>query len=168
MIESYSPAVKHQEPLLLFHQEGGKLRNVSSQGGPAFQRRYSARGLAIGDFNNDGRLDVLIAINGGIPLLLENHSGGGNHWLGLKLEGVTCNRDAVGARIRWSASGLVRSRLKNSGGSYLSSHDPREVLGIGKVGKIDWVEITWPKPSGNNQRLMSRPLDRYITIKEST
>jgi hypothetical protein len=61
----------------------------------------------------------------------------------------------------------VRSRLKNSGGSYLSSHDSREVLGIGQAGKIDWVEITWPKPSSKIQRLMNPPLDRYITIKES-
>jgi enediyne biosynthesis protein E4 len=168
MIESYSPAVKHQEPLLLFHQEGGKLRNVSSQAGPAFQKSYSARGLAVGDFNNDGRLDVLVATNGGTSLLLENRSRDGNHWLGLKLEGVTCNRDGIGARIRWSAGGVVRSRLKNSGGSYLSSHDPREVLGVGKAGKIDWVEILWPKPSTKAQRLANPPVDRYMTIKEST
>ena len=124
MIESYSPAVKYAEPLLLFHQENGKLRNVSDLGGPAFEQSYAARGLAVGDFNNDGRLDVLIGVNGGAPVLLRNRAGEGNHWLGLKLEGVKCNRDAVGARIRWSAGGVVRSRLKNNGGSYLSSHDP--------------------------------------------
>ena len=55
----------------------------------------------------------------------------GSRALGLKLEGVKCNRDAVGAKIRWSANGVVRSRLKNGGGSYLSSHDPRVVLGAG-------------------------------------
>lgn len=167
MIESYSPAVKHKEPLLLFHQDGGKLRNVSSDAGPAFERSYPARGLAVGDFNNDGRPDVLIAMNGGPPLLLENRSGPGNHWLGLKLEGVTCNRDAIGARIRWSAGGAIRSRLKNSGGSYLSSHDPREILGIGKADKIDWIEIAWPKPSTKVQRLNNPPVDRYITVRES-
>jgi len=74
----------------------------------------------------------LIGANGGAPVLLKNESGGGNHWLGLKLEGVNCNRDAIGARIRWQAGGVVRSRLKSGGGSYLSSHDPREVLGTGK------------------------------------
>jgi hypothetical protein len=121
----------------------------------------------VGDFNNDGRLDVLIATNGGAPVLLENRSGGGNHWLGLKLEGVACNRDAVGARIRWSAGGQVRSRLKTSGGSNLSSHDPREVLGVGKAAKIDWVEIMWPKPSTKVQRLVNPPLDRYMVVKES-
>ncbi len=161
MIESYSPAVKYAEPLLLFHQEDGKLHNVPLSG-----KSYSARGLAVGDFDNDGRLDVLVGINGGAPVLLRNRSGEGNHWLGLRLEGVRCNRDAIGARIRWSAGGVVRSRLKNSGGSYLSSHDPREVLGVGKTRKIDWVEITWPLPSGKVQRIDNPQADRYLTVKE--
>src|SRR2546430_4348039 len=161
MIENYSPAVKYREPLLLFHQENGKLRDVSAEAGPAFGTTYAARGLAVGDLDNDGRLDVLIGVNGGAPVLLKNRSGAENHWLGLKLEGVSCNRDAIGARIRWAAGGVVRSRLKNAGGSYLSSHDPREVLGIGSAAKIDWVEITWPKPSGKVQRIVNPPLDRY-------
>src|SRR4051794_29840806 len=160
MIENYSPAVKYAEPLLLFHNDGAKLRNVSDTAGPAFTRSYSARGLAVGDIDNDGRLDVLIGINGGAPVLLRNRSGQGNHWLGLKLEGVKCNRDAIGARIRWSAGSVVRSRMKNSGGSYLSSHDPREILGIGGVAKVDWVEITWPAPSGKVQRIANPPVDR--------
>jgi hypothetical protein len=166
MIESYSPTVKYREPLLLFHQEKGKLRDVSVQGGPAFSKPYAARGLAVGDFDNDGRLDVLIGINGGAPVLLRNRAGEANHWLGLKLEGSSCNRDAIGAKIRWSAGGLVRSRLKNSGGSYLSSHDPREILGIGPAAAIDWVEITWPKPSGKVQRIEAPPIDRYIAVSE--
>jgi len=167
MIENYSPAVKYREPLLLFHQEGGKLRNVSAEAGPVFGKSYSARGLAVGDFDNDGRLDVLIAVNGGSPALLRNRAGAENHWLGLKLDGVACNRDAIGAKIRWSAGGVVRSRLKNNGGSYLSSHDPREVLGIGGARRIDWVEITWPKPSGKMQRIANPPVDRYIHVKEA-
>ena len=166
MIESYSPAVKYREPLLLFHQEDSKLRNVSTQAGPAFGRVYSARGLAVGDFNNDGLLDVLIGVNGGAPVLLQNQAGHGNHWLGMRLEGVNCNRDAIGARIRWSAGGVVRSRAKNGGGSYLSSHDPREVLGCGKAAKIDWVEIAWPKPSGKVQRIENPRMNGYLTIRE--
>ncbi|MGA7235870.1 MAG: ASPIC/UnbV domain-containing protein, partial [Bryobacteraceae bacterium] len=125
-----------------------------------------ARGLAIGDFNNDGLVDVLITTNGGAPVLLKNQSRPGNHWLGLKLEGVKCNRDAVGAKVRWSAGGLVRSRYKNGGGSYLSAHDPRIVLGTGAVPKIDWLEVTWPKPSGKVQRILNPRMDSYMTIKE--
>jgi enediyne biosynthesis protein E4 len=167
MIENYSPAVKYREPLLLFHQENGKLRNVSNAGGPAFARSYAARGLAVGDFDNDGYPDVLIAVNGGAPVLLKNRAARTNRWLGLKLRGVNCNRDAVGARIRWSAGGIVRSKLKNAGGSYLSSHDPREILGAGSAERIDWVEVTWPKPSGKVQRIENPPVDRYIEVVES-
>jgi hypothetical protein len=167
MIDNYSQQVRYREPLLLFHQENGVLRNVSANAGPAFTRSYPARGLATGDYNNDGRIDVLIGNNGGAPVLLRNNAGRENHWLGLKMEGVTCNRDAIGAHITWSAGGVKRTRLKTNGGSYLSSHDPREVLGIGAAEKIDWVEIRWPGPSKSVQKLTSPPIDRYITVKES-
>jgi hypothetical protein len=166
-IETRTAQVKYKEPLVLFHQEAGKLRNVSADAGPAFSKSYAARGLAAGDFNNDGLIDILIGNNGGRPLLLRNVSNAGNHWLGLKLEGVRCNRDAIGAKIRWSAGGTVRSRLKNGGGSYLSSHDPREVLGVGNAAKIEWVEITWPKPSGRVQRIENPPLNRYLAVREA-
>jgi hypothetical protein len=166
MIDNYSQQVRYRELLLLFHQENGVLRNVSANAGPAFTRSYPARGLAIGDYNNDGRIDVVIGNNGGAPVLLRNNAGRENHWLGLKLQGVTCNRDAIGARITWSAGGVKRSRLKTNGGSYLSSHDPREVLGIGAAEQIDWVEIRWPEPSKSVQKLTSPPIDRYITVKE--
>jgi hypothetical protein len=166
MIENYSAQVRYKEPILLFHQEDGKLRDVSAEAGPAFTKSYPARGLAAGDFNNDGLIDILIATNGGAPVLLKNRSGSGNNWLGLKLQGVHCNRDAIGAKIRWSAGGVVRSRLKNNGGSYLSSHDTREVLGIGKADKMDWVEIAWPKPSGKIQRIENPPLNRYMVLNE--
>jgi hypothetical protein len=69
----------------------------------------------------------------------------------------------VGARITWSAGGIRRSRLKNNGGSYLSSHDQREVLGIGREAKLDWLEVRWPAPSGRTERLTDLPIDRYIT-----
>lgn len=166
MIEHYSQQVKYKEPLLLFHNEGGKLRNVSAEAGPAFSRPYPARGLAVGDYDNDGHLDVLVGNCGEEPVLLRNSGGYGNHWLGLKLTGVTSNRDAVGARVTWSAGGVKRQRLKNNGGSYLSSHDPRMLLGAGKNAKIDWVEIRWPAPSKRVDRFESVPLDRYVTVTE--
>jgi hypothetical protein len=167
MIENYSLQVRYKEPLLLFHQgEDGKLHNVSDRGGPAFHRMFPARGLTVGDYNNDGAIDVLICNNGGAPVLLKNNAAQGNNWLGLKLEGVTCNRDAVGARIVWTAGGKVRHRLKNNGGSYLSSHDPREVLGIGKAAKIDSVEIHWPGPSKQVDRITNPQLNKYVRVVE--
>jgi hypothetical protein len=166
MIESYSQQVRYKEPLVLFHHDGTKLSNVSAQAGPAFQKTFPARGLAVGDYNNDGRVDVLIGNNGGAPVLLKNNAGEGNHWLGVKLQGTTCNRDAIGATLTWSAGGKQRSKYKANGGSYLSSHDIREVLGVGSAAKLDWLEIKWPPPSGKVDRLTDLPIDRYVTIVE--
>jgi hypothetical protein len=166
MIENYSQSVKYREPLLLFHHDGKRLIDVSAQAGPAFLRPYAARGLAVGDYDNDGRLDVLVAPNGGAPLLLHNNTGQQHHWLGLRLRGTRANRDGVGARISWSAGGVRRTRLKNNGGSYLSSHDPREILGLGTAAKVDWVEIHWPAPSGRVDRIPNPPVDRYIEVVE--
>jgi hypothetical protein len=166
MIDHYSQQVRYKEPLLLFRQENGILRNVSADAGPVFSRMFPARGLAIGDYNNDGRPDVLVGNNGGAPVLLRNNAGAGNHWLGIKLVGTKCNRDAIGARITWSAGGVKHSRLKNSGGSYLSSHDPRELLGLGAATRVDYVEIKWPAPSGKVERFTDLPVDKYITITE--
>jgi hypothetical protein len=167
MIDNYSSQVKYKEPLVLFQgDEKSKLRNVSDVAGPAFQRFYPARGLAVGDYNNDGAVDVLIANNGGPPVLLRNEAAAGNNWLGIKLEGVSCNRDAIGARISWTVAGKTRTRLRNNGGSYLSSHDPREVLGIGRATSIDVLEIRWPAPSKQVERMQNVPVNKYIRITE--
>ncbi len=167
MIAEYSLQVRWKEPLLLFHQQAdGKLHNVSADAGDAFTGYYNARGLAVGDYDNDGAVDALVCVNGGAPLLLKNNAAKGNHWLGLKLEGVKANRDAVGARISWTAGGKTYHRMKSGGGSYLSSHDPRIVLGIGQAEKIDSVEIRWPGPSTQVDRLVNPPLDRYVKVVE--
>ena len=166
LVETYSPNVKWAEPLLLFRNDGAKWHNVSGVAGPAFQKRWPARGLAAGDFDNDGGIDVLINNNGAAPLLLHNEVGHQNNWLGLKLVGVNSNIDAIGARVTWSFAGKTRSLLKTGGGSYLSSHDPRVVLGIGQAKKIDFVEIRWPGPSNRVERFTSVPLNRYVTIVE--
>jgi hypothetical protein len=166
LIEKIYDNVKYREPLLLFHNSGKGLTNVSAESGPVFSHPLSARGLAIGDFNNDGAVDVLISCNNEAPVLLRNDVGGRNHWLGLKLVGKKANIDAVGARVSYQTGDLKRSRMKVGGGSYLSSHDPRLVLGIGKSTKIDWLEIDWPQPSGLKQRFTDLPVDRYITIHE--
>ena len=167
MIDDYSMQVKYKEPLLLFHQgEDRRLHNVSELAGPAFRKFFPARGLAVGDYDNDGALDVIIGNNGGAPLLLNNRAAKGNNWLGIKLEGVHCNRDGIGAKIYWTAGGKKRFRLKNNGGSYLSSHDPRQVLGIGSAPKIDALEIHWPAPSKQIDKISNLPVNRYVRVTE--
>jgi enediyne biosynthesis protein E4 len=154
--------------LLLFHNDGGKLKNVSASAGPIFHEPLAARGLALGDFNNDGAVDVLISTNNGPPLLLQNQATKGNHWLGIKLVGKLANIDAIGARVNWTAGTLKRSRLKLGGGSFLSSHDPRMVLGIGAHTRVDQLEIRWPSPSTLVERFTDLPADRYISIVEGS
>ena len=158
--------VGYREPLLLFHNSGNAWTNVSAQSGPIFSKPFSARGLAIGDFNNDGAVDVLISVNDDAPLLLRNNIGAQNHWLGITLVGKKANADAIGARVTYQAGDLKRSRMKVGGGSYLSYHDPRIVLGIGKRPKLDWLEVKWPQPSARVERFADLPIDRYITIIE--
>jgi hypothetical protein len=139
---------------------------VSASSGPIFTHRICARGLAIGDFDNDGAVDVLVSVNNAAPLLLKNTAAAGNHWLGVRLIGKTCNPDAIGARVMYQAGTLKCSRMKVGGGSYLSSHDPRIVLGLGAHEKLDWLEIKWPMPGGKTERFTDLPVDRYITIVE--
>jgi hypothetical protein len=166
MVGSYGGKVTYREPLLLFRNDGKLLRNVSAEAGPAFAKTYPARGLAVGDYDNDGRVDVLVGNNGEVPLLLRNRAGEGNNWIGLRLEGTTANRDAIGAVLTWSVRGVKRSRLKTSGGSYLSSHDPREVIGLGTASRVDWLEIRWPRPSRRVERLEWVPVGRYLRVVE--
>ena len=153
---------------MLFHNTGHEFENVSTVAGPAFTQSLAARGMAVGDFNNDGALDVLVAVNDACPVLLKNVAARDHHWLGLRLVGKNSNSDAIGARITWQAGDLTRARLKTGGGSYLSSHDPREILGIGKRRKIDKLEIRWPQPSGRLETFSNLPIDRYVTIVEDS
>ena len=166
LINKIYPAVFYREPLLLFENTGGGFKNISAAAGPVFQQPMAGRGLALGDFDNDGAVDVLISNNDEPPLLLHNDAARAHHWLGLRLVGKKANIDAVGAKIIYQAGDLKRTREKIAGGSYLSSQDPRIVLGIGARTKIDWLEIHWPAPSTLIERIASPPLDRYITITE--
>jgi hypothetical protein len=167
-VEKHISHVAYREPMLLFHNNGRTFENVSASAGPVFSESFAARGMAIGDFNNDGAVDVLVAVNNGVPVLLKNVAAQGNHWLGARLIGKKANPDAIGARITWQAGDFKRSRLKVGGGSYLSSHDPREVLGIGARKKIDRLEIHWPLPSGRVETFTNLPIDRYVTIVEGS
>ena len=158
--------VKFLEPLLLFHNTGKSFENVSQQSGLIFSKPLSGRGLALGDFDNDGSVDVLVTQNNAAPVLLRNNVSRQNHWLGVRLVGTKANIDAIGAKISYQSGDLKRHQFKVGGGSYLSAHDPRMVLGVGKRTKIDWLEIQWPQPGGKTERLTELPIDRYVTIVE--
>jgi len=165
-VEKRIEGVKFREPMLLFRNTGKGFQNVSQQSGAAFSKPLAARGLALGDFDNDGAVDLLISQNNGAPILLRNLAGRDNHWLGVRLVGTKSNIDAVGAKITYQAGDLQRHKFKVGGGSYLSSHDPRLLLGLGKRTKIDWLEVEWPQPSGKKERISDLPIDRYVTIVE--
>jgi len=165
-IDRHHPDVHYFEPMLLFENSGASWKNVSAQSGPIFSRNIAGRGLALGDFDNDGAVDVLVAVNDGPPILLRNTAAPHNHWLGIRLIGRKANIDAIGAKIVYQAGDLKRQVTKVGGGSYLSSHDPRVVLGLGAKTKLDWMEVHWPQPSGKTERFTSLPVDRYITIVE--
>jgi hypothetical protein len=165
-VEKRMSGVKYREPLLLFRNTTAGWTNVSPESGPAFSQSWAARGLALGDFNNDGAVDALVAVNDGPPVLIRNDIGRQHHWLGIRLIGTTANRDAIGAKVHYRAGDLVRHRSVVGGGSYLSSHDPRTVLGIGQRSRIDSLTIMWPKPSDRTEHFTNLPIDRYITVVE--
>lgn len=164
LIESRIPRVKHREPLLLFENTGRVFKDVSANSGTVFGKVFSGRGMAVGDFDNDGDTDVLTSNNGEPPLLLRNQGGNRNNWVGLQLVATKSNPAAVGTTITWQSGRVKRTRLRTGGGSYLSSHDPREILGIGTATKLDLIEIRWP--SGKVDRLTNVPLNRYLKVVE--
>ena len=164
MVEIQSLKVKYKEPLLLFENVNGTFKNVSAISGEAFSKDWPARGLAVGDYDNDGDLDVLIINNGAAPVLLRNEGGNRNNWVGLNLVATKSNPGAVGAIITWEAGGKKFRRLKTAGGSYLASHDPREILGMGQATKMDSIEIKWP--SGQVDKLINPPVRKYLKVVE--
>src|SRR6266705_3876233 len=165
-VDKMVPGVTYAEPMMLYRNTGRGIEDVSKQSGPIFSKRIAGRGLAMGDFDNNGSVDALISVSNDAPILLRNNAGQHNHWLGIRLVGRKCNRDAVGAKLTYRAGELERHQFKVGGGSYLSYHDPRIVLGLGPRAKIDWLEVKWPQPSGTSERLKDLPIDRYIKIVE--
>ncbi|MBZ5681352.1 MAG: CRTAC1 family protein [Acidobacteriia bacterium] len=159
-----SPLTTYREPLLMYENRGGVLHNVSRESGPVFEKKFLARGLAVGDFDNDGYLDVLVCSNGEAPVLLHNEGVHKNHWVGVQLVATASNPDSIGAILTWSAGGAKKRRLKTGGGSFLSAHDPREILGMGNATRMDSIEVRWP--SGKIDRVENPPVDTYIRIVE--
>jgi hypothetical protein len=165
-VETRNAGIGYRQPILLMRNlAGAKMDNAGAKAGPAFTKKYSARGLAVGDLNNDGYPDVVFAENGGPVHVLMNTASCGNNWVGLMLRPKTTNPDAIGAVIRWRVGGKIFSLLKTAGGSFLSSHDPRQILGAAKS-QIDWIEIAWPSPSQRVDRISKPEMNRYMTVVE--
>jgi hypothetical protein len=159
LIETISSSLRYKEPLLLFRNNGHGFDDVTAVAGPAFGARYPARGLAVGDLDNDGRPDVVIANNGEAPVILHNTLDNGNHWLGLNLTGLQ-----VGANITWSAGGVTHSLFHRGGGSYLSACDPRDLLGLGRAEFADWIKIQWPGAVGRTDRFERVAGGKYYSL----
>jgi enediyne biosynthesis protein E4 len=166
-IERYHADTKYAEPKMMFRNTGrGIFENVSDQLGPDFQLPRVSRGAAIGDFDNDGDLDILVSNNGQTPQLLRNDGGNTNHWLEILLIGTKSNRDGVGARVKVSAGDLVLYDQRKGGMSYQSAQDPRLHFGLGLRSRIDAVEIIWP--SGIVTKLSNLKSDQIVAVKEGT
>jgi len=164
-IQRYRAEVSYAEPKLMFRNIGhGVFENVSDRLGADFVLPRVSRGAAVGDFDNDGDLDILVNNCGQAPQLLRNDGGNRNHWLEILLMGTKSNRDGVGARVKLVSGDLVLYDQRKGGMSYQSAQDPRLHFGLGQRTKIDSIEIEWP--SGIETKLGGVKCDQIIAIKE--
>jgi enediyne biosynthesis protein E4 len=164
-INKIFPETTYAEPPFLFENTGNGFRDVAAEHGAPLKRFYAGRGLAVGDFDNDGDSDLLLINVGEPPVLLRNDGGNKNHWLGIRLVGTRSNRDGVGAKITVTAAGRRRTKQRLGGTSYLSASDPRLLFGLGANARIDEVEVKWP--SGQVNTLKNVRADQYLTITET-
>jgi hypothetical protein len=120
--------------------------------------------MAIGDINNDGRIDAVVSTNGGPAHVLLNLTETTNHWITLKLIGHTSNRDGIGAQVKiTTASGSQWATVTTSSG-YLSASDPRVHFGVGAASAIQRIEIKWP--SGIRQVLLDQKTNQQLIVDE--
>ena len=161
-----SPSTEYRQLNQLFRHLGqGRFLEVSSQAGAYFSHKNVRRGSATGDFNNDGKVDLLVTNNNDRADLLENRTASPHHWLKLKLEGTHCNRDAVGAKVTLSAGAYRLTQEVRAGNSYLSQSDLRLHFGLGDRTQVDSVQVSWP--CGKKQDLPAiQELDQIIHLQE--
>jgi hypothetical protein len=163
-IEKSFPNLRYKEPIMLVRNTGNKFVDVSDISSEIFHEAWVGRGMAIGDINNDGRIDAVVSTNGGPPHVLLNLTETGNHWITLRLIGHKSNRDGIGAQVKIvTALGAQWATVTTSSG-YLSASDPRVHFGLGKAVDIQRVEIRWP--SGIQQLLVDVKGGQQITVDE--
>jgi len=157
----------YQEPRILYHNKGnGTFEDISANAGPGITAAKSGRGLAVGDLWNDGRMSAVVSNMNAPVSLLVNQIKSGNHWIGIKIIGTKSNRDGIGAKIRVKAGERVLVDEVRSGSSYDSNNDIRVHFGLGRVEKVDWVEVRWP--SGLTERFSNVRIDAIQEVKEGT
>ena len=155
-----------QPPLLLENNGRGQFNNVGPERCEYFSTRRSGRAAAIWDYDNDGDLDIIVSHIDlqATPSLLRNDRGNTKHWLGLKLVGKDGPVSAIGARVTVKAGDMTQVHVNQWATSYLTSHDPRVHIGLGKQDKVDRIEIIWS--NGNREIFRDPDIDRYLTIIE--
>jgi hypothetical protein len=164
-IESKIPGSPYRESSLLYRNlNGKKIEDISRQAGPDVAARHSGRGLALGDFDNDGNVDVFVNNMNEPPALLRN-TGSGNHFVSLRLVGAKSNRSAIGARVSLYAGGRRQVQEVRSGSTFLSQSDLRLHFGLGTAEKVDRVEIEWPYPNSTDV-IPGFSAGQFLTITE--
>jgi hypothetical protein len=158
------PQLRYKEPMLLARNTGKRFVDVSAQSGAVFQQAWAGRGMAVGDLDNDGRVDAVVTTNDGPAYVLHNETATTNHWLTLALTGHRSNRDGIGAEVRVTTSTGTQTVTVSTAGSYLSSNDKRAHFGLGKDAAASKVEIHWP--SGIVQTLTNVKGDRIVDVDE--
>ena len=163
-VELNYPQLHYKEPPLLAYNTGKGFVDVSSQSGSVFNERWVGRGLAVGDIDNDGRVDAVVTTNGGPAYVLRNETNTDNHWLTLLLVGHKSNRDGIGAVIKLTTAAGSQWVTVTTGGSYLSASDKRAHFGLGTASVAQSIQIRWP--SGVLQTLTNIHADRVLTVNE--
>ena len=153
-----------QEDQLLENLDGEKFTDVSLEKGEYFSREYVGRGTCVGDYDNDGDMDVLVVNLNDQCRFLRNNKGNENNWLIIRLIGTSSNRDGIGTRIKISADGRDQIAQKKSTTGYLSQNDPRIHFGLAKSDTVDTIEIKWP--SGKVQMLENVKANQILEITE--
>ncbi|MGH9441873.1 MAG: CRTAC1 family protein [Thermoanaerobaculia bacterium] len=155
-------ATRAERPFLMWNDGRGHFEERGC--GAPFARPLVGRGSAAGDFDNDGFPDLAVSNSGG-PLELLHNGGNSNAWIGVQLRGTRSNREGIGAFLILETDRGTQVREVKSGGSYLSSGDPRVLFGLGNGARVRKLEIRWP--SGARQTVVDLPLRRYTRITES-